>query len=198
VNMFWLLLALLLSAAPAVAAECPRLLNHRYATLQGGQVNLCDYADRAILVVNTASKCGFTPQFEKLEGLYKKYKDKGLMVVGFPTNDFRQELATNKEIGEFCLLTYNVGFPMVEKTSVTGAAADPLFKQLNEATGQPPTWNFHKYLITPGAREVYSFNTRVEPDAPEIMAKLTPLLKYPRLLLQCTEPDGGSRWRRVH
>ena len=82
--------------------------------------------DSAILVVNTASKCGFTPQFEKLEGLYKKYRDRGLMVVGFPTNDFKQELATNKEIGEFCLLTYNVGFPMVEKTSVTGAAADPL------------------------------------------------------------------------
>ena len=123
-----LLLVMLLSAGPAVAAECPRLLDHRYTTLQGGQVNLCDYADRAILVVNTASKCGFTPQFEKLEGLYEKYKDKGLMIVGFPTNDFKQELATNKEIGEFCLLTYNVGFPMVEKTSVTGAAADPLFK----------------------------------------------------------------------
>jgi glutathione peroxidase len=79
------LVALLLSAAPAVAAECPRLLDHRYTTLQGGQVNLCDYTDRAILVVNTASKCGFTPQFEKLEGLCRKYKDKGLMVVGFPT-----------------------------------------------------------------------------------------------------------------
>jgi glutathione peroxidase len=172
-----LVVALLLSAGPAVAAECPRLLDHQYTTLQGGRVNLCDYADRAILVVNTASKCGFTRQFEKLEGLYKKYNDKGLMVVGFPTNDFKQELATNKEIGEFCLLTYNVGFPMVEKTSVTGAAADPLYKQLNEATGQPPKWNFHKYLITPGAQQVYSFNTRVEPDAPEIMGKLTPLLK---------------------
>jgi len=173
----WLLVALLLSAVPAIAAECPRLLDHQYTTLQGGRVNLCDYADRAILVVNTASKCGFTPQFEKLEGLYKKYKDKGLMVVGFPTNDFKQELATNKEIGEFCLLTYDVWFPRVEKPTVTGAAADPLYKQLTEATGQPPKWNFHKYLISPGARQVYSFGTRVEPDAPEIMGKLTPLLK---------------------
>jgi len=174
----WLLIAALaLSAVPAAASECPRLLDHKFRTLQGAEVNLCDYADRAILVVNTASKCGFTPQFAKLEDLYQKYKDRGLMVVGFPTNDFRQELATNKEIGEFCALTYQVDFPMIEKGSVVGADADPLFKQLTETTGQPPKWNFHKYLITPGAKRVYSFNTRVEPDAPEVMAKLTPLLK---------------------
>jgi glutathione peroxidase len=175
----WLLIVVtaLAVAAPAVAAECPRLLDHRYRTLQGGEVNLCDYADRAILVVNTASKCGFTPQFSKLEDMYQKYKDKGLMVVGFPTNDFKQELATNKEIGEFCALTYQVDFPMVEKSTVTGADADLLFKQLHETTGQPPKWNFHKYLIAPGAKQVYSFNTRVEPDSPEVMAKLTPLLK---------------------
>ena len=167
-----LMASLLLFAAPASAKECPQLLNHQYTTLQGGKVNLCDYADRTILVVNTASKCGFTPQFAKLEEMYRKYKDRGLMVVGFPTNDFNQELATNKEIGEFCVLTYNVGFPMIEKSSVIGIAADPLFKQLSAATGQAPRWNFHKYVITPGASQVYSFNTRVEPDAPEIMEKL--------------------------
>jgi glutathione peroxidase len=172
-----LLTTVLLAAVPAPAAECPRLLDHRYQTLQGGEVNLCDYADRAILVVNTASKCGFTPQFEKLEGMYKKYKDKGLMVVGFPSNDFRQELTTNKEIGEFCLLTYHVQFPMIEKSAVTGETADPFYKQLREATGQPPKWNFHKYLIAPGGKHVYSFATRVEPDSPEIMGKLLPLLK---------------------
>jgi glutathione peroxidase len=171
------LAALLLCAVSAAAADCPSLLNHQYKTLQGGAVDLCQYADRPILVVNTASKCGFTPQFEKLEGMYRKYKDRGLLVVGFPSNDFRQELASNKEIGEFCLLTYNVEFPMVEKSSVTGASADPLYKQLYEATGQPPKWNFHKYLIAPGARQVYSFATPVEPDSPEIMGKLTPLLK---------------------
>jgi glutathione peroxidase len=172
-----LMFLLLLFALPAAAAECPSLLDHRYTTLQGGKVNLCDFADGPILVVNTASKCGFTPQFEKLEGMYKKYKDKGLMVVGFPSNDFRQELATNKEIGAFCLLTYDVQFPMIEKKAVTGEAADPLYKQLREATGQPPKWNFHKYLIAPGAKQVYSFATRVEPDSPEIMGKLLPLLK---------------------
>jgi glutathione peroxidase len=146
-------------------------------SLAGEDIPLRRFDGQVLLIVNTASKCGFTPQFEKLEGMYRKYKDKGLMVVGFPTNDFKQELATNKEIGEFCLLTYNVGFPMVEKTSVTGAAADPLYKQLSEATSQPPKWNFHKYLIMPGAKQIYSFGTRVEPDAPEIMGKLTPLLK---------------------
>jgi glutathione peroxidase len=164
--------SLLLFAAPASAKECPQLLNHQYTTLQGAKVNLCDYADRTILVVNTASKCGFTPQFAKLEAMYRTYRDRGLMVVGFPTNDFNQELATNKEIGEFCVLTYNVGFPMVEKSSVIGIAAEPLFRQLAAATGEAPRWNFHKYVITPGAARVYSFNTRVEPDAPEIMDKL--------------------------
>ena len=174
-----LLLTALLSLAPlpAMAAGCPSLLDHQYKTLQGPEVNLCEFADRPILVVNTASKCGFTPQFEKLEGLYREYRDKGLMVVGFPSNDFRQELATNQEIGEFCLLTYNVEFPMVEKSSVTGPSADPFYRQLREATGEPPKWNFHKYLIAPGGKQVYSFSTRVEPDAPEIMSRLKPWLK---------------------
>ena len=176
-NIRLLLAVLLVCTVPAVAADCPSLLNHQYKTLQGGDVDLCEYADRPILVVNTASKCGFTPQFEKLEAMYRKYKDRGLLVVGFPSNDFRQELASNKEIGEFCLLTYNVEFPMVEKSSVTGAGADPLYKQLRAATGQPPKWNFHKYLIAPGGRQVYSFATQVEPDSPEIVGKLTPLLK---------------------
>ena len=173
-----LLATLLVAVTPTTAtAACPPLLDHKYKTLQGGEVNLCDYADRPILVVNTASKCGYTPQFEKLEGLYKKYKDKGLVVIGFPSNDFKQELATNKEIGDFCRLTYSIDFPMIEKSSVTGAAADPFYKQLTETTGQPPRWNFHKYLIMPGAKQVYSFNTKVEPDSAEIMSKLTPALK---------------------
>jgi glutathione peroxidase len=173
-----LFLVFVLTLASAAAyAGCPPLLDHQYKTLQGGEINLCDFADRPILVVNTASKCGFTPQFEKLESLYRDYKRKGLLVVGFPSNDFRQELATNQEIGEFCLLTYNVEFPMVEKSSVTGAGADPFYKQLREATGEPPKWNFHKYLIAPGGKQVYSFATRVEPDAPEIMSKLKPLLQ---------------------
>jgi glutathione peroxidase len=162
-------------AAPA--AECPALLNHSFQSLQGQPLNLCDYSDRTILVVNTASKCGYTPQFEKLEGMYRKYRDKGLLVVGFPSNDFNQELASDKEIADFCKLTYAVDFPMISRASVTGKGAMPFYQQLKAATGQEPKWNFHKYVITPGAKQVYSFGTRVEPDAPEIMGRITPNLK---------------------
>jgi glutathione peroxidase len=174
-----LVLAVLALALPgaAAAAECPPLLNHRFESLQGQPVNLCDYADRTILVVNTASKCGYTPQFEKLEGMYRKYRDRGLLVIGFPSNDFNQELATNQEIAQFCKLTYAVDFPMISKGSVTGENAVPFYRQLKAATGQAPGWNFHKYLITPGAKQVYSFGTRVEPDAPEILGRITPNLK---------------------
>lgn len=169
-------LALALPGA-ALAAECPALLNHKFQSLQGQSLNLCDFSDRTILVVNTASKCGYTPQFEKLEGMYRKYKEKGLLVIGFPSNDFNQELATDKEIAEFCKLTYAVDFPMISKGSVTGDGATPFYRQLKAATGEAPRWNFHKYLIMPGAKQVYSFGTRVEPDSQEIMARISPNLQ---------------------
>jgi glutathione peroxidase len=161
----------------AFAKDCPALLQHTFNSLQGQSINLCDYSDRTILVVNTASKCGYTPQFEKLEGMYRQYRDKGLLVIGFPSNDFNQELATDKEIAEFCKLTYAVEFPMISKGSVTGDKAMPFYRQLKAVTGQAPKWNFHKYVITPGATEVYSFGTRVEPDSPEIMGRITPNLR---------------------
>ena len=111
----------------ATFAACPDLYNHQFTTLQGGKVDLCEYQNKPILVVNTASKCGFTPQFESLEALYKRYQSKGLLVVGFPSNDFRQELSSDKEIGDFCINTYSVKFPMITKTSVTGANANPFY-----------------------------------------------------------------------
>ncbi|MCC7549115.1 MAG: glutathione peroxidase [Burkholderiales bacterium] len=167
-----------LAAAPsASAASCPALLDQKLRTFDGRELNPCDYADRALLVVNTASRCGFTPQFGKLQSLYTRYKDKGLMVIGFPSNDFRQELATSKEAGEFCLANYGVTFPMMELSSVKGAAAHPLFRQLAKATGEEPGWNFHKYLIAPGGKSVYSFSTRTEPDSAAILGKLEPMLK---------------------
>ena len=171
--------ALILSALPvaAVAGECPALLNHQFKTLQGEKLDLCQYKDKTILVVNTASKCGFTPQFEKLEKMYSQYKDRGLVVIGFPSNDFRQEYATSKEIGSFCKLTYGVKFPMAESSSVAGKNANPFFKDLIGATGQGPQWNFHKYLITDNGTRVTSFSTHTEPDAPEIMKLVLPTLK---------------------
>ncbi len=161
----------------AASAACPPLLNQQMKTLEGKPLDLCQFQGKAILVVNTASKCGHTPQFEKLEGMYKQYKDQGLVVLGFPSNDFRQELATNQEVGDFCRMTYGVQFPMAEKTSVTGDGANPFFKSLAELTMEPPTWNFHKYLIAPDGKTVYSFATPVAPDSPQVMAKLQPMLK---------------------
>jgi len=172
-----LMLVLLLAGASFAVQACPSLLDHRYTSLQGKPVNLCEFANRPILVVNTASKCGYTPQFEKLEALYKRYRGRGLVVLGFPSNDFNQELATNREIAEFCKLTYFVEFPMVEKGSVRGPQASALFQQLAAVTGEAPRWNFHKYLIAPDGKTVYSFATRVEPDAPEVMQKLRPMLQ---------------------
>lgn len=173
-----LLIGLALALAPALAqAACPGLLDHRYTSLQGKPVNLCEFAGRPILVVNTASKCGYTPQFEKLEAMHKRYRSRGLVVLGFPSNDFNQELATNKEIAEFCKLTYFVEFPMVEQGSVTGPQANAFFRQLATATGASPRWNFHKYLIAPDGRTVYSYGSQVEPDSREIMGRLVPMLK---------------------
>lgn len=164
--------------APALAqAACPPLLNHKLKGLDGKPLDLCQYENQAVLIVNTASKCGFTPQFEKLEGMYKQYKDRGLVVVGFPSNDFRQEFDSNQQVGEFCRLTYGVQFPMVEKSVVSGTDATPIFKQLAAATKEAPRWNFHKYLIAPDGRTVYSFQTQVEPDSSEVMSKLQPMLR---------------------
>lgn len=168
--LFFVVLALGL-AGPASAA-CPPLLDHSFKTLQGQTLNLCEHADKAILVVNTASKCGYTPQFEKLEALHRKYRDKGVLVAGFPSNDFNQELASDKEIANFCKLTYAVEFPMISKGSVKGPDANAFYKSLKAATGEEPRWNFHKYVITPGGRQVYSFATPVEPDSPAILDKL--------------------------
>lgn len=175
INLFFFMAALMSSSA--FAGACPALLDHKFKTVTGTDVDLCQYADRAILVVNTASRCGYTPQFSKLQALYDQYKDKGFVVVGFPSNDFRQELTTNKEVGEFCQVNYGVSFPMMEKSSVTGAGANSLYKQLTQFSGEAPAWNFHKYLISPGGKDVYSFATRLEPDAPEILVKLKPMLK---------------------
>ena len=161
----------------ANAATCPEIYNHQITTLQGEKINLCDYQNKPILVVNTASKCGFTPQFEALEGLYSKYKGQGLLVIGFPSNDFRQDPGDNKAIGDFCKMTYGVKFPMATKSAVTGANANPFYKQLAAKTGTTPKWNFYKYVIAPGGKEVTAFESTVSPDSAELTGKFKPYLK---------------------
>jgi len=126
--------------------------------------------------VNTASRCGFAPQFDKLEAMYSKYGQQGLLVIGFPSNDFKKELATNGEIAQFCKLTYKVKFPMSEPSSVAGAKANEFYKELAKSTGQEPQWNFHKYLISNDGKTVYSFATELEPDSSVIIDKITPML----------------------
>lgn len=158
-------------------ADCSALYNHQLTTLDGKPFNLCDYQDKPILVVNTASKCGFTPQFEALEGLYSKYKSQGLLVIGFPSNDFKQELGDDKKIGDFCKMTYGVKFPMMSKSAVRGADVNPFYKQLIEITGTTPKWNFYKYVIAPQGKKVTAFSSMTKPDAKEIMQEIEPYLK---------------------
>jgi glutathione peroxidase len=161
-----ILVALLLNgpAAPATAA-CPALLQKTFPRLQDEKPQpLCQYAGKVLLVVNTASFCGFTPQYEALEKLHAKYKDAGLVVLGFPSNDFAQESGSNKEIADFCENTFGVKFPMFAKSEVRGAGANPLFKQLAAESGRAPLWNFHKYLVSRDGKVVENYSSLTRPD----------------------------------
>jgi len=172
-----IVVALILFAHEGYAAPCSPLLNRTIITLQGESVNLCEYADKPILVVNTASKCGFTEQFEKLEVMYEEHKKQGLLVIGFPSNDFNQELSSNHEIAKFCKLTYNVKFPMSKASNVTGNNTNSFYLELAKITDEKPRWNFHKYLIARDGKTVYSFASSIKPDSVEVMSKLLPMLK---------------------
>ncbi|MBC7601155.1 MAG: glutathione peroxidase [Ramlibacter sp.] len=154
--------------ATATAATCPATLSHTFLRLQDEKPqSLCQYAGKVVLVVNTASYCGFTPQYKGLESLYDKYKDKGLVVLGFPSNDFSQEKGSNKEIAEFCENTFNVKFPMFSASSVRGEAANPLFKQLAATTGTTPKWNFYKYMVARDGKVVGSWSSMTTPEGLE-------------------------------
>jgi glutathione peroxidase len=183
--VFALLVAALVSAGPALAqgpdteaGPCPPLLDHQFNRLQTGKPEtLCQYRGKVLLIVNTASYCGYTHQYEGLEALYRKYKDRGLVVVGFPSNDFGgQEPGSNHEIAEFCRLTYGVQFPMFEKSSVTRLQTNPLYAELVARTGDQPKWNFHKYLIDRNGNPAGTFASKVEPDDREFVAQLEKLL----------------------
>ena len=160
------------------AAVCPALLDHTFPGLQDEKPrSMCQYAGKVVLVVNTASFCGYTGQYEGLERLYDKYKARGLVVVGFPSNDFgNQEPGSNKEIADFCRLTYGVRFPMFARSTVVGRSANPLYRQLGDLTGERPRWNFHKYLIDRSGNSVKSFPSEVSPDNALLVASIERLL----------------------
>jgi len=164
-------------SANASGAECPTLLRHTVERLQDEKPqNLCQYAGQVVVVVNTASYCGFTPQYKSLEALYDKYKDKGLVVLGFPSNDFSQEPGNNQKIADFCENTYGVKFPMFSKTTVRGSDASPLFKQLTQASDTAPKWNFYKYLISRDGKQVKSYNSTTDPMDKPFLAEVEKLL----------------------
>jgi len=160
--------AVLLMAPVAQAADapaCPATLQHTVPRLQDEKPqSLCQYSGKVVLVVNTASFCGFTGQYKGLEELYARYKDKGLVVLGFPSNDFSQESGSNQQIAEFCENTFGVKFPMFAKSSVKGADASPLFRQLTELSGTAPRWNFHKYLLGRDGKLVDNYSSLTGPD----------------------------------
>ena len=164
--------------ATAAGTACPRLWQHTVDRLQDEKPQaLCQYAGQVVLVVNTASRCGFTGQYEGLEALYKRYRERGLVVLGFPSNDFgRQEPGNNADIADFCENTFGVRFPMFVKTQVTGAGAHPLFRELAQRTGQWPQWNFHKYLVARDGQAVKAFSSAVEPLNPNLVRDIERLL----------------------
>lgn len=170
-------LALLAAISQASAADCPAWLNHDFARLRSSEtVNLCKaFAGKPLLLVNTASHCGFTPQFKGLEALHEKYRDQGLVVVGFPSNDFNQEARTDKETAEVCYLNYGVKFTMLAPMAVKGDAANPVFRELARQT-QEPQWNFNKYLVRADGTVVKYFDSKVTPESAQLNDAITTLL----------------------
>jgi glutathione peroxidase len=162
------------AVASAVGAACPALLQKTFNRLQDdAPQNLCQYAGNVILVVNTASYCGFTSQYEGLEKLYAEQSGKGLVVLGFPSNDFgKQEPGDSKQIADFCYNTYGVKFPMFEKSVVKGPEANALYQDLRKATGNSPQWNFYKFLIDRNGNVVDSYSSLTSPSSATLQADI--------------------------
>jgi glutathione peroxidase len=157
-----------------VASACPAILQHEFPRLQDdAPQNLCQYAGKVLLVVNTASYCGFTGQYEGLEALYAKYQTKGLVVLGFPSNQFgKQEPGNSKEIADFCFNTYGVKFPMFAKSDVKGDKRNPLYADLLKVTRAEPQWNFNKYLVDRTGKAVIHYSSNVEPDNSQLVSAI--------------------------
>ncbi len=172
------LLASTVASAATPAAACPATLNHTLLRLQDEKPqSLCQYAGKVVLAVNTASYCGFTRQYKGLEALHQKYQAEGLVVLGFPSNDFAQEKGSNKEIAEFCENTFGVKFPMFAASSVRGDQANPFFKQLISQGATTPKWNFYKYLIGRDGKLIESYSSMTDPDSRSLVTAIEKSLK---------------------
>jgi glutathione peroxidase len=163
-NVLFSALPISVHAAGPSGGACPALLDRTMTGIDGKPRALCQHAGQVVLVVNTASECGYTPQYEGLEALHRKYRSQGFVVLGFPSNDFgAQEPGSNKQIAEFCVNQFAIEFPMFEKTAVRGTAANPFYADLARASGKSPQWNFHKYLIGRDGKTVQSFDSAIAP-----------------------------------
>ncbi|WP_374981682.1 glutathione peroxidase [Pseudomonas solani] len=166
------LLPLLASVAgPALAAECVPLLQHSMQQLRSKEtIDLCQrFAGKPLVVVNTASHCGFTPQFKGLEALYQRYKDQGLEVLGVPSDDFKQEADDNAETAKVCYVNYGVTFAMTQPQHVTGDEATPLYRDLIAQSGQSPRWNFYKYVVDRQGKVIAHFSSLTKPDDEDLV-----------------------------
>ena len=171
----------LLSLSAAASAACPALLDLKLPTLMEDAASLCRFEGKVLLVVNTASECTYTPQYAGLEKLYRRYKDAGLVVMGFPSDDFgNQEPGSNRQIAQFCQVNYGVSFPMFAKSSVTNALAggkvNPFYDRLAVSSRSRPQWNFHKYLDDRSGRTVLAYSSEVAPDDAMLLKDIERLL----------------------
>jgi glutathione peroxidase len=173
---------LMLFALPLLAigfAKAASIHDFTMDSIDGKRVPLSGFKGQVALVVNVASRCGFTPQYTSLEATYKKYKDRGFVVLGFPANNFKnQEPGTNEEIQQFCSRTYGVTFPMFSKISVLGADKAPLYQYLTKETGAEIEWNFTKFVIGRDGRVMARFPSKVTPDSPEVTAAIEKALAH--------------------
>ena len=163
---------LTLLAAPVAALE----LDAPFENIDGGTLRISDWAGQPVLVVNTASRCGFTPQYEGLQALYERYRDRGLVVLAVPSDDFRQELDSNEAVKDFCEITYGIDMPMTGVTHVRGAKAHPFFASLKEEEGFAPRWNFNKVLIAPDGTVAATYRSRTKPLSGAITKEVEALL----------------------
>jgi len=168
------------AAGPVAATEtgCPDFLNHEFKKLHSSEnINLCSlYKDKPLLIVNTASHCGFTGQFKGLEALYKQYKNQGIEVIGFSSDDFKQAAKDEAEAATICYKNYGVTFTMLAPTKVKGEKANPVFQHLNTAT-RAPSWNFNKYLISNNGKNIEHFGSRTKPTGSKLESALKKALK---------------------
>ncbi len=169
---------LLMAAAPTPA---PSVFDFRLDALEGGPLPLADFRGQALLVVNTASFCGFTPQYEGLQALHDRFAARGFCVIGVPSNDFRQENTDAAKIREFCETVYGITFPMAGLTAVRGPRAHPLFAWLAARAGGPPRWNFHKFLVARDGLAVRSFPSSTGPTHPDLLRAVETALERPAL-----------------